>query len=144
MTSLAGNTIATITPCLAYRDANTAIKWLCDTFGFSKRAAYTDDEGKVVHAELTFGNGMIMLGSVMPSEFGKLLRQPDETEGRVTQSICVVTTDPDEIHRRAVAAGARILMGLRDEDYGSRGFTCADLEGHVWTFATYDPWKPVL
>ncbi|HEY6642005.1 VOC family protein [Povalibacter sp.] len=141
MTSLAGNTTATITPCLTYRNASAAIDWLCGTFGFSKRAAYIDERGDVMHAELTFGNGMIMLGSVKDSEFGRLLRQPDETAGRVTQSICVVTTDPDEIHRRAVAAGAKILIGLRDEHYGSRGFTCADLEGHVWTFATYDPWK---
>lgn len=139
--SLAARTVATITPCLAYRDAPAAIEWLCNTFGFTKRAAYPDEQGGIAHAELAFGNGMIMLGSVRDSAFGRLLRQPDETEGRVTQSICVVTSDPDEIHRRAVAAGARILMDIKDESYGGRGFTCADLEGHVWTFGSYDPWK---
>ncbi len=36
-----------------------------------------------------------------------------------------------------VAAGATIVRGLRDEDYGSRGFTCRDPEGVFWSFGTY-------
>ena len=141
--SLAASTVATITPCLTYRNAPAAIEWLCKTFGFEKHAVYADDDGGIAHAELKFGNGMIMLGSVRDSAYGSLLKQPDENEGRVTQSICVVTNDPDEIHRRATAAGARILIAIKDENYGGRGFTCADLEGHVWTFGSYDPWKAV-
>ncbi len=141
--SLAASTVATVTPCLTYRNAPAAIEWLCKTFGFEKHAVYPDNEGGIAHCELKFGNGMIMLGSVRDSAYGRLLRQPDEIEGRVTQSICVVTNDPDEIHRRATAAGARILIPIKDEDYGGRSFTCTDLEGHVWTFGSYDPWKAV-
>ncbi|MBB6095277.1 putative glyoxalase superfamily protein PhnB [Povalibacter uvarum] len=141
--SLAASTVATVTPCLTYRNAPAAIEWLCKNFGFEKHAVYPDNEGGIAHCELKFGNGMIMLGSVRDSAYGRLLRQPDEIEGRVTQSICVVTNDPDEIHRRATAAGARILIAIKDEDYGGRSFTCADLEGHVWTFGSYDPWKAV-
>ena len=43
----------------------------------------------------------------------------------------------DALHERAVAAGATITQGLRDEDYGSRGFTCRDPEGVYWSFGTY-------
>lgn len=139
--SLAASTVATITPCLTYRNAPAAIEWLCKTFGFEKHAVYPDDDGGIAHAELKFGNGMIMLGSVRDSAYGNLLKQPDENEGRVTQSICVVTNDPDEIHRRAIAGGARIVIAIKDEHYGGRSFTCTDLEGHVWTFGSYDPWK---
>ena len=139
--SLALNTTATITPCLTYRDAPAAIEWLCRVFGFSRHAVHAAEDGSILHAELTFGHGMIMLGSIKDSQYGRLVRQPDQTSGFVTQSVCVATRDPDEIHRRAVEAGARILIPLRDEAYGSRGFTCADLEGHLWTFGTYDPWK---
>ncbi|MGH8122517.1 MAG: VOC family protein, partial [Rudaea sp.] len=63
MTTLAANTRATIIPSLRYRDALAAIDWLCRAFGFEKHAVYADN-GVVHHAQLTFGNGMIMLGSV--------------------------------------------------------------------------------
>ena len=40
----------------------------------------------------------------------------------------------------AQAAGAEIVIDIKDEDYGGRGFTCRDPEGHVWSFGSYDPW----
>ena len=53
------------------------------------------------------------------------------------QSVYLVTDAPDDLHDRAVAAGAEIARELRDEDYGSRGFTARDLEGNLWSFGTY-------
>lgn len=141
MSTLASTTTSTVIVCMSYRDAPAAIEWLCRNFDFVQRAVHRDDGGLVVHAELTFGNGMIMLGSVKESEYGRLIRQPEQIAGFVTQSVYVITSAPDEIYRRVKAAGARILIDIRNEDYGSRGFTCADPEGHVWTFGTYDPWK---
>jgi uncharacterized glyoxalase superfamily protein PhnB len=41
---------------------------------------------------------------------------------------------------RAKAAGAEIVLDLKSQDYGGRDYTCRDLEGHAWTFGTYDPW----
>ena len=67
-----------------------------------------------------------MLGSVVESEFGQLMKQPDETGGAVTQSIYAVVSDPDAIYRRAKAAGTVIVIDIKDEDYGGRGFTCRD------------------
>ena len=52
-------------------------------------------------------------------------------------SIYVVTDQPDALHDRAVAAGATIVTGLRDEEYGSRGFSATDPEGNLWSFGTY-------
>ncbi len=45
----------------------------------------------------------------------------------------------DALHARAVAAGARIVVSLRDTDYGSHDFGCADPEGNFWGFGTYAP-----
>lgn len=141
MNSLAKNTRATVIPCLTYRDARGAIDWLCRVFGLEQRAAYPDDNGNIVHAELAFGNGMVMLGSAdRDTPYGRLLTQPDEIWGRQTQTIYVVTDDPDEIHRRAQAAGVEIVLPMEDKGYGGRGFTCRDLEGHLWSFGSYDPW----
>lgn len=142
MTSLAMNTRATLIPCLRYEDAHAAIDWLCRVFGFEKHAVYEGPDNTVAHAQLNFGNGMLMLGSVdNGSDYGKFIAQPGSVGGKSTQSIYVVTTDPDEIYARAKAAGAKIVLEIVDQDYGGRGFSCTDLEGHLWSFGSYDPWK---
>jgi len=141
MSSLAKNTRATVIPCLRYRDAPAAIKWLCSTFGFEEQLVVPNPDGTIAHAQLRFGNGMIMLGSVVDSEYGRLIKQPDEIGGAETQSAYVIVADADAIHQRAKAAGAKIVLDIKDEDYGGRGFTCRDLEGRLWTFGTYDPWS---
>lgn len=49
--------------------------------------------------------------------------------------------DADAVYASAKAAGAKIAMDIKNEDYGGRGFSCLDLEGHLWNFGTYDPWQ---
>jgi uncharacterized glyoxalase superfamily protein PhnB len=141
MSALATNTKATVIPCLRYRNAPAAIEWLCQTFGFEKQLVVPNDDGTIAHAQLSFGNGMIMLGSVqVETEFGRLMKQPDEIGGAETQSAYVVVNDADVIYGRAKAAGAEIVIEIKDENYGGRGFSCRDLEGRLWNFGTYDPW----
>ena len=131
---------ATFVSCLRYRDAPAAIEWLCDTFGFERHLVVPGPDNTIAHAQLTFGNGMIMLGSVVESEYGRLVRQPDEIGGFETQSVYVIVTDADAVYASARAAGATIVIDIKDEDYGGRGFSCRDLEGRLWNFGTYDPW----
>jgi len=142
MSTLAKHTTATVIPCLRYRNAPVAIEWLCAAFGFEKQAVYPNDDGTIAHAQLTFGNGMIMLGSVLEkkTEWGNLIKQPDEIGGAETQSAYVIVADADTVYARAKAAGATMVVEIKDEDYGGRGFSCYDLEGHLWNFGTYDPW----
>ena len=83
---------------------------------------------------------MIMLGSVVDSEYGRLMKQPGEIGNANTQSCYLVVSDADAVYRRAREAGAEIVLDIKDEDYGGRGFTCRDPEGHIWSLGTYDPW----
>jgi uncharacterized glyoxalase superfamily protein PhnB len=140
MSTPAKNARATVIPCLRYRDAPAAIEWLCKAFGFEKHLVVPNEDGTIAHAQLSFGNGMIMLGSALDTEFGRLMKQPDEIGGAETQCAYIVVPDPDLVHARAVAAGAEIVMALKDEDYGGRGFSCRDPERHLWAFGSYDPW----
>ena len=135
-------TRATVIPCLRYRDAPAAIDWLCSTFGFERLAVYANPDGSIAHAQLGFGNGMVMLGSATDtvSEWGRSIRQPDEMDGVNSQGCYLVVSDADAVYARARAAGAPMLLDIKDEDYGGRGFTCRDPEGHLWSFGTYDPW----
>lgn len=133
---------STIIPALRYRDAPAAIDWLCNVFGFERQAVYANDDGTIAHAQLTLGDGMLMLGSVQKqdTEWGKQIKQPDEIGGAETQAPYLVVDNADEVYARAKAAGAKIVIEIRDEDYGGRGFVCRDLEGRLWSVGTYDPW----
>lgn len=126
---------------LRYRRAPEMIDWLERAFGFRKQAVYMADGNKVAHAQLTFGSGMIMLGSAdNGSPTADHMAQPDETGGRVTQSAYLVVSDCDAVYATAKAAGAEIVLDLEEKEYGGKGFTCRDPEGHLWSVGTYDPW----
>ncbi|MFJ1457759.1 VOC family protein [Nocardia sp. N2S4-5] len=117
-------------PCLSYRDAPAAMDFLRRAFGFAETARYGDGD-VVEHAEMRLpGGGGVMLGTTRP---GSALEQLPPGTG----AVYVVIDNPDELYARATAAGATITQELRDEDYGSRGFTCRDPEGVFWSFGTY-------
>lgn len=134
---------STVIPCLRYRDAKRMIGWLCDALGFHPQAVHEDGAGGIAHAQLTLGDGMVMLGSERSGDdsFGKAQSTPAALGG-TTQSPYLVVADADAVMRRAVAAGAEIVIAIKDEDHGGRGFSCRDPEGHLWNVGTYDPWRP--
>jgi uncharacterized glyoxalase superfamily protein PhnB len=132
---------ATIIPAMRYRNAPAAIEWLCQAFGFEKHLVVPEENGVIAHAQLTWGNGMMMLGSVRDNEYGKRIKQPDELGGIETQAPYVVVEDADGHYARAVTAGAEIVTEIADASYGGRGYSCRDLEGHLWSFGSYDPWS---
>jgi uncharacterized glyoxalase superfamily protein PhnB len=124
----------TIFPKLYYNDAPAALEWLVRVYGFTARLVVPGAPGKIIHAELSFGEGVIMLGSARP-EAG--LRSPQDLPGS-HQVNSVYVTDPDAHYARAAAAGAEIVNALYDAVHG-RGYETKDLEGHVWSFGNYRP-----
>ncbi|GGR90987.1 hypothetical protein Snoj_51040 [Streptomyces nojiriensis] len=126
--------VPSICPTLVYRDAKAAIRLLTEAFGFSQVAVYEGEDGSVTHAELAYGNGMVMLGSSgRGGVFDKAM------EGAGPSGVYVVVDDVDAHHRRAVEHGAEIVMEPTDQDYGSRDYMARDAEGNVWSFGTYAP-----
>ena len=123
-------------PAMRYADAPAAIDWLEKAFGFQRQVVYPGPDGTVAHAQLIFNGGMIMLGSYKEDVFQyKTPRQA----GGVTQAVYVYVPDIDTQFARAKAAGAEIVVPLKDTDYGSREYSARDLEGHLWHFGTYLP-----
>ena len=129
-----------VIPTMRYRDAPAAIDWLCRVVGFSRHLVVPGEDGSIAHAQLTLGDGMIMLGSERDDAYGQLMRVPG-TDGANTQSAYVVVDDPVAVHDRAVAAGADIAMPLENPEYGGVFFACRDPEGHIWNVGSYDPWE---
>ena len=122
-----------IYPSVTYNDAATAIEWLCSAFGFQKRFVVAGGGGRIEHSELSFGTGVVMVGSAKP-ELGRL--SPVGMAG-VCQALSVFVEDPDAHYQVAVAAGAKVIRELRTEDYGARGYEVLDPENHVWYFGNY-------
>ncbi|CAN5563885.1 VOC family protein [soil metagenome] len=123
-------------PTFRYRDAAKMIEWLKEAFGFTTHVVYADDSGVIQHAQLALGSSMIMVGTVRDDAYGKMVGAPGENAGK---SVYVAIDDTDALFVRVKAAGAEILEGLTDRDYGSREFICRDPEGNVWSFGTYWP-----
>jgi uncharacterized glyoxalase superfamily protein PhnB len=132
-----------VTVGMNYRNAPEAIEWVCRVFGFEKHAIYPGANHTITHAELTLGGGMIMLASAEDNEYNRrFMKQPDEIGGVETRNVNLIVNDADSVYARVKAAGAEILFDIEDKHYGGRGFTCRDLEGHIWNVGTYDPWQP--
>jgi uncharacterized glyoxalase superfamily protein PhnB len=134
-------TVTQAVPAIRYRDLARAVPWLCDAFGFEEPLLVKDDNGDVVHAQVAFGQSMLMLLPVGGSDLDSVMKQPDEIGGAETQSCYFYVPDADAHYEKAKAAGAGIVLDIRDYANGCRGYSCRDLEGHIWNFGTYDPWQ---
>jgi uncharacterized glyoxalase superfamily protein PhnB len=129
-----------VIPCLTYKDANAAVEWLCRAFGLQERAVHRDAGGQVVHGELVYGSGLIMIGPDRKGSLSAYMATPERTGGLCTQTIYIIVDDPDAHYARAKSEGAEILLEPTDKDYGGRDYSCRDLEGNIWSFGTYNPW----
>jgi len=131
-----------IIPTLRYKNAAAAADWLCHAFGFHKKLVVPHEDGSIAHAQLVYGDGMIMLSSESDSEYGKLVAVPRDLDNIVTQSPYIIVQDAEmESHYiNSKKAGAVIAIELRKDDYGGQAYSCFDPEGHLWNFGSYDPW----
>jgi uncharacterized glyoxalase superfamily protein PhnB len=118
---------------LRYDDARAAIAYLTGTLGFVEQNVHTADDGSVGHAELSFGDGVVMLGTRRGS--------PDTFDtGRAVVYLALDSAEAvDAHHDRAVAAGAEIVQQLVDQPYGSREYAVRDPEGNIWSVGSYRP-----
>ena len=120
-------------PIVPYSNPRDAIGWLERTFGAVATAVYPPDPDQPLkHAEVKVGTGLVMINDADRDD-----GSPFALAGPVL--LYVTVDDPDALHDRAVAAGAEIVMGLTDQDYGSREFAARDPHGNVWSFGTYRP-----
>jgi uncharacterized glyoxalase superfamily protein PhnB len=132
-------------PRLAYDDLNAAVPWLSRAFAFREREEdrLTDPSGEISLAAMEVGpDGLVMLSRTGNHD----LKSPERLGGR--SGMTMVYVDDVESHlERAIAAGARIVMGLSDQPSGDRRYEVLDLEGQRWYFAQHlrdvDPaeWK---
>jgi uncharacterized glyoxalase superfamily protein PhnB len=131
---------ATLHAYFGYRDAPAAIDWLERVVGFETTMRFGDDDGGVLHAELRFGDAVILLfsdrdGYERPPRkggtagFGTYLRLADESA-------------VDAVHARALDAGATEILKPEALQWGNYRCRVGDPEGFEWTFGTHHPGEP--
>ena len=122
-----------ITPYLYYNDLAGAVEWLSRAFGLRMRFSLPDNDGHLMHAEMTFADGVVMMGRANPKEGGK---SPLDLKA-VHQGLYIYVDDVDAHCAHAKEAGARINMEPDDMFWGDRMYSASDLEGHQWSFAQH-------
>ena len=114
-------------PYLSVADARDAIAWYIDTFGASLVGEmYEMDDGRIGHAELQIGDGVLYLADEYP-ELG--LKAPDPQASSV--SLMLHVADTDLILDRARERGAAVQREPY-ENYGARNAAIIDPFGHRW------------
>lgn len=129
-----------ISPGVYYRDALAMLDWLPRAFGFTVQVQVVE-EGRLVHSQLSYGDGLIMVGEEMAGEarrFGTDRLSPLSARCN-TQNLMVYVDDVDAHCALARAAGAQIVAEPDDHDYGEgywcdRAYGAVDPEGHLWWF----------
>jgi len=121
-----------IASALCYKDPKAALKWLESAFGFEPFMVILGPDDSLVHSEMRFGDGIVMIGS----EWSPKHKSPANLDGLNTQTVHVqLKTDVDAHCARARKAGAKIAMEPTNQFYGDRSYRAVDLEGHIWSFA---------
>jgi PhnB protein len=123
----------TATPYLVITNAGNAIEFYKEAFGATECMRLATSGGKVMHAEIKIGDSPIMLCDECPDSNAL----SPQTIGGTPVSIVLYVEDVDTVVKRAVAAGAKLLMPVADQFWGDRCGTVADPFGHKWTVATH-------
>lgn len=106
--------------------AAEAIEFYKNVFGATERMRMPGPEGKVAHAELGFGDSVLMLADAMA---GGAPAAPAR--------LCLYVEDVDATHQKAVAAGAQSQQEPKDQFYGDRSCRVTDPFGNEWTIMTH-------
>jgi len=124
---------AGVTPYLIIRDAARALDFYKKAFGATELMRFPAPGGKIGHAEIKIGEGMVMLADESP-EMG---HKSPQTLGGTAITLMFYVSDVDAQFAKAVAAGGTIKQPLKDQFYGDRSGTITDPFGHIWTIATH-------
>jgi PhnB protein len=121
-----------VMPMLVCGDAGAESDFCKAAFGAVELGRRPGPDGSVAHAAMTIGGAMIMIEGEWPTVASRAPR-PDGSSPVV---IYVYVQDVDAVVERAVAAGARVLMPVKNQFWGDRTARILDPSGHVWIIAT--------
>ena len=122
-----------VSASLAIEGASEAMEFYKDVFGATERLRMSGPDGSVAHAELQFGDSVVMMADAVP-DMGVL---GPRGIGGTPVTISVYVEDVDATYARALELGAKEVRPLGDQFYGDRTATFEDPWGHHWYVATH-------
>jgi PhnB protein len=122
-----------VIPYLVLDDAAAAIGFYVEVFGATERMRMDGPDGKIGHAELDIGRGLVMLADEVPDMGIHSAR----AVGGSPVSVMVYVEDVDAVFGRALAGGAKELRPLENQFYGDRSGSFEDPWGHRWDVASH-------
>ena len=123
----------TVTASLTVKDSVAAIDFYQKAFAAREIMRMSGPDGKIMHAEIQIGDSRVMLADERP---GMGCVSPVSL-GHATDSLYVYVPDVDAAFKRAVAAGAKVVMPVTDMFWGDRFGAVDDPSGHRWGLATH-------
>ena len=124
--------VPVVMPMLVCRDASAELDFCKTTFGAVELVRRPGPDGAVAHALVTIGPAMVMIEGEWPT----LASRAPQSDGSSPVVIYVYVEDVDEVIERAVAAGAKVLLPVKNQFWGDRTGRIVDPSGHVWTIST--------
>jgi PhnB protein len=121
----------TVTPSIVVAGAAKALDFYKKAFGAEEVSRFPGPDGSVMHAEFKIGDSVIMMGDEMPEQGG---RGPKSIGGSPV-SFFIYGENVDADWKRAVDAGATVVMPLADQFWGDRTGCLEDPFGHKWWLA---------
>ncbi|MFH7595724.1 VOC family protein [Streptomyces racemochromogenes] len=127
-----------VIPHIMVEDAAAAIAFYERAFGAREDFRIDAPGGGILHAEITVGRSVLMLGDagVNEAETGSFAA-PTSLGGGTSVTLHVFVPDVDGLAERARAAGAEILQPPTDMFHGDRTAILRDPSGHMWVFLTH-------
>jgi uncharacterized glyoxalase superfamily protein PhnB len=118
--------MANLVPYLTFRHGEESLRFLTEGLGFEPVALQAGDDGAVAHAELRRGDAVVMGGS-------------GDVQAGDAPGLYLVEEDVDVAFERAVAAGAEVVYGPEETEWGTKRARFRDLDGHEWSIGSYQP-----
>jgi PhnB protein len=122
-----------VIPYLTIEGAAAAIEFYTKVFGATERVRMPGPDGKVGHAELEFGESVVMLADAFP-EMGN---PAPKALGGTPVTLMVYVEDVDATFEQALKAGATEDRKVENQFYGDRAGQFVDPFGHKWFVATH-------
>jgi PhnB protein len=122
-----------VTPYLCVDGADAAIAFYRTVLGAHERMRMGGPDGKVGHAELAIGSGLIMLSD----EYADMGITGPKTIGGTPVTVSVYVEDVDAVFAAALANGATEIRPLETQFYGDRSGQFLDPWGHRWSVASH-------
>ena len=122
-----------MTQCLTVKDVDASIAFYQKAFGFEKRFTMPGPDGRSMHGEVAWHDGLCMLG---PENESCPSKSPATTGARPSSGVYVYCEDVDALFKRATSAGAAIEASPEDMFWGDRMCSLIDPDGYIWSFAT--------